>query len=130
MPKSLFFSDKFMLLLPTLISIHNLINRMMSKETDDGGKTCIHSTYDKCMYGALFNHMKNNTPSEDGCTVPWVMDGNLTSTKKICKNAENINTTFWIAWNRVTNQLNDCPVPCETLLVTLGAKNYEVICRN
>ena len=47
----------------------------MSKETDDGGKTCIHSTYDKCMYGALFNHMKNNTPREDGCTVPWVMDG-------------------------------------------------------
>ena len=101
----------------------------MSKETDDGGKTCIHSTYDKCMYGALVKHMKNNTPSEDGCTVPWVMDGELNATTKICKNAENINTTFWIAWNRVTNQLNDCPVPCETLLVTLGAKNYEVLPR-
>ena len=98
----------------------------MSKENDDGGKTCIHTTYDKCMYGALVDRMKNNTPSEDGCTVPWVMNEDNTGTTKICKNAENINTTFWIAWNRVTNQLNDCPVPCETLLVSLGAKNYEV----
>ena len=98
---------------------------MMSKEKDDGNKTCIHSNYDECMYGALVNHMKSNTPSEDGCTVPWVMDGG-SGAKKICKKAENINTTFWEAWNRVTNQLNDCPVPCQTLLVTLGAKNQEV----
>ena len=97
---------------------------MMSKENDDGSMTCIHTEYDKCMYGALVNHMKTNTPSEE-CTVPWVMDKGE-GTQEICKETKNINTTFWEAWNRVTNQLQDCPVPCNTVLVQLGAKNYEV----
>ena len=106
------------------VSWHDV--RMLSKEKKDGTKSCINSVYDKCMYGALISHMKANTPSENGCTVPWVMQGKQGS-EKICKKAENINVTFWEAWNRVTNQLNDCPVPCETLLVSLGAKNFEVI---
>ena len=96
--------------------------RMMSKDKD-GGKTCIDSEYDTCMYSALIRHMEANTQSENGCTVPWVMNGTEGATK-ICKDPENINTTFWIAWNRVTNQMDDCPVPCDTLLVSLGAKNY------
>ena len=98
---------------------------MMSKDKD-GRKTCIDSEYDQCMYSALIHHMKSNTPSENGCTVPWVMNGTEGATK-ICKDPENINATFWIAWNRVTNQKDDCPVPCDTLLVSLGAKNSEVI---
>ena len=99
---------------------------MMSKEKDDGSKTCIETNYDACMYGAMVNHMKSKTESEGGCTVPWVLDENLEGTTKICKEAENINSTFWEAWNRVTNQLKDCPVPCDSLLVSLGAKNYKV----
>ena len=59
--------------------------------------------------------------SENGCTVPWVRN-----TSNICKQPKNINTTFWIAWNRITNQFNDCPVPCDSLLVSLGAKNFEI----
>ena len=102
---------------------------MMSKDKADGGKTCIDSEYDQCMYSALIQHMESNTASENGCTVPWVMNG-TEGTTKICKNPENINTTFWIAWNRVTNQKDDCPVPCDTLLVSLGAKNYQVIHKN
>lgn len=99
---------------------------MMSKEKSDGTMTCIDSEYDSCMYSALIKHMYENTPSENGCTVPWVMNGTVGATK-ICKEPENINKTFWIAWDRVTNQMNDCPVPCDTLLVSLGAKNHEVL---
>ena len=99
---------------------------MMSKDKEDGSKTCIESNYDECMYGALVDHMHSNTQSEGGCTVPWVLDENLEGTSKICKEPDNINKTFWIAWNRVTNQKKDCPVPCDSLLVSLGAKNYKV----
>ena len=99
---------------------------MMSKEKDDGTKTCENLHYDECMYGALVKHMKTNTPSESGCTAPWVMDGG-SGTKKICKKPENINTTFWEAWNRVTNQQSDCPIQCQVLMVSLGAKNYQVL---
>ena len=97
----------------------------MSKDAGNGTKTCIDSNYDECMYGALVNHMKSKTQDEGGCTVPWVIE-NGKGPNKICKKSENINTTFWEAWNRVTNQLNDCPVPCDVLQVSLGAKNYEV----
>ena len=95
--------------------------RMMSKKKKDGQLSCIDSQYDECMYGALVKHMKENTQSEGGCTAPWILDGKEGS-QKICRETENINRTFWEAWNRVTNQLKDCPVPCDTLLVSLGAK--------
>ena len=97
----------------------------MSKSVSSGIKSCINSNYDECMYSALVKHMDMKTQSENGCTVPWVMDGS-TGSKKICKMADNINITFWEAWNRVTNQMNDCPVPCDTLILTLGAKNHQV----
>ena len=98
----------------------------MSKERDDGKINCQNLHYDECMYAALVKHMKTNTPSESGCTAPWVMDGG-SGTTKICKRPENINTTFWEAMNRVTNQQDDCPIPCKSLLVGLGAKNYKVL---
>ena len=96
----------------------------MSKEKYDGSRTCIRTEYDKCMYKALINHMKAKTPSKK-CTAPWVIDDG-SGTQNICKEAKNINATFWEAWNRVTNQLQDCPEPCNSVLVQLGAKNYEV----
>ena len=98
---------------------------MMSKKGKNDTLTCIESNYDQCMYGALVKHMKAATQNENGCTVPWVLDGQKGS-NDICREPENINKTFWIAWDRVTNQLKDCPVPCDTLLVSLGAKNFEV----
>ncbi len=98
---------------------------MMSKDLEDGKKTCINTVYDECMYGALVGHMKRQTQDEGGCTVPWVME-NGAGAQDICKLEKNINITFWEAWNRVTNQKDDCPVPCNTLLVNVGAKNLAV----
>ena len=37
-----------------------------------------------------------------------------------------INSTFWIAWNRVTNQLNDCHKTCRDLKIILGGGNLKV----
>ena len=62
--------------------------------------------------------MRNNT--NGGCRAPFIRDDNDT----ICKEAKDINTTFWIAWNRVTNQKKDCLIPCHSLTVNLGAKNF------
>ena len=99
---------------------------MLSKKRDDGTKTCIKTNYDKCMYGALMDHMHSKTQSEGGCTAPWILDRNMEGTTKICKESENIKTAFWEGWNRVTNQHKDCPIPCDSLLVNIGAKNYKV----
>ncbi len=48
------------------------------------------------MYGALENHMM----AAHGCVVPYIV-----SEKPICTDSKAINDTFWIAWNRVTNQV-------------------------
>ena len=60
--------------------------------------------------------MKQET--EDNCTVPWVPDSGY-----ICTKPKDINTTFWIGWNRITNQKRDCLKPCHTTLINIGAKN-------
>ena len=77
--------------------------------------------HDQCIYDTLITKMKEKTQNENGCTVPWVVNST-----NICKKPDNVNTTFWIAWNRVTNQFNDCPEPCNTLMVTLGKSNYKL----
>ena len=80
-------------------------------------KTCSKEVYDDCIYGMLARVMRANT--DDNCTVPYIRDDS-----KICTKPEDINTTFWIAWNRVTNQMKDCTIPCRSATVNLGAKNY------
>ena len=99
---------------------------MMPKDKKDNSKSCMECNYDSCMYGALVDHMHSKSQSEGGCTVPWVLDKNFEASTKICKEKNNINSTFWEAYNRVTNQQDDCPVPCKSLLVSLGATNYKV----
>ena len=76
--------------------------------------------FDECLNKALINHMIKSTKDENGCTVPWIINST-----NICKNPKNINTTFWISWNRSTNQLKDCNDPCDTLKITLGKANYR-----
>ena len=80
-------------------------------------RSCSKEIYDDCMYEVVANLMKRN--SEDNCTVPWIQDN-----KKICSKPNDINVTFWIGWNRITNQEKDCLAPCHTTLVNVGAKNY------
>ena len=94
--------------------------RMVPKiGSDGGGETCIsNATYDDCMYAALERHMFNGTRS--GCVAPWVF-----SERPICRLKHDINATFWTAWNRVTNQLNDCSDPCESLFINVGGKNLR-----
>ena len=59
-------------------------------------RKCSHESYDKCMYRTLTMAMKQET--EDHCTVPWVpVSGH------ICTKPQDINKTFWISWNRITN---------------------------
>ena len=38
-----------------------------------------------------------------------------------------INTTFWIAWNRVTNNFNDCYKTCRDLKVIVGGRNMKKV---
>ena len=95
--------------------------RMVPKVKEDGSKTCISNmTYDSCMYAALEEHMINGT--EGKCVAPWVF-----SQRSICTLKQDINTTFWTAWNRVTNQLNDCSDPCESLFINVGGKNLRSV---
>ena len=54
--------------------------------------------YDRCMYSALEDRMV----SSHGCVVPWIL-----SEKPVCAKAEDVNATFFIALNRVTNQVKE-----------------------
>ena len=99
-----------------------ILERSVKENTIDGKiveeKTCANHVYDDCIYGMLSTLMRNNT--EDECRAPFIRDENDT----ICTKPKDINTTFWYAWNRVTNQKKDCLIPCRSLSVNLGAKNY------
>ncbi len=66
------------------------------KDEEDDEFTCTNKVYDKCMYSALENHMM----SGHGCVVPFII-----SDKDICTDPDKANATYWIAWNRVTNQV-------------------------
>ena len=83
---------------------------MLPEIQNDGSKSCSNDNYDECMYNALRKRMLNITANENGCTTPWLI--NVTN---ICKKSTNIENTCWIAYNRVTNQMNDCTVPCHTI---------------
>ena len=76
-------------------------SRVLPEIQNDGSKSCSNNNYDECIYNALRKHMLN----ENGCTTPW-----LNNVTNICKNSTNIEKTCWIAYNRVTNQMNDCTV--------------------
>ena len=81
-------------------------------------QTCTHEEFDSCMYENVANLMKENTAEK--CTVPWVR-----SNQKICTNHMDVNTSFWIGWNRITNQKKDCLSPCHTTITNFGAKNFQ-----
>ena len=81
-------------------------------------KSCSYDVYDKCIYDKVASVMKNS--SSDHCTVPWIRND-----RNICSRSNDINTTFWIGWNRITNQGKDCLTPCRTTLVNVGAKNNQ-----
>ena len=86
----------------------------------DSDRKCSNERYDKCMYDTLRAAMQQQT--EDNCTVPW-LPGNI----NICTKPHDINKTFWIAWNRITNQKRDCLKPCHTTLITVGGKNERKV---
>ena len=87
----------------------------LERELPGNVKSCSYHKYDNCMYSKLYELMINKT--KDHCTVPWIRNN-----VRICTKPEDINETFWIAYNRVTNQYNDCDSPCHRLIVDLGAK--------
>ena len=78
------------------IKTHHSNKSHNPRENEDGDLTCTDSVYDDCMYSALERHMIEDS----GCVVPWIR-----SEEKICTDADAVNRTFWIAWNRVTNQV-------------------------
>ena len=87
----------------------------LERTLENNEKSCSYHNYDDCMYSVLYSLMINNTM--ENCTVPWIRDNH-----KICTKPDDINTAFWIGWNRVTNQRNDCGSPCNRLITNLGAK--------
>ncbi len=95
--------------------------KVLPKEVEggeEGLKTCVNQNYDKCMYKALETRMLN----EAGCRVPFIVP-QLKEKTPICEEPMAANTSYWIAWTRVTNQLDDCVVPCKSLVVDVGGKN-------
>ena len=81
-------------------------------------KTCTHEAYDDCIHEKIADIMRQNT--NENCTVPWIR-----SNEKICTHPSDTNTSFWIGWNRITNQMKDCLNPCHTTITNIGAKNFQ-----
>ena len=82
---------------------------------------CSMVNYDDCILNSIVHLMKTN--SRDNCTVPWVQRN-----ENICTSLRDINQTFAIWWNRITNQMKDCNMPCETMLINISPSINEEIC--
>ena len=85
----------------------------------ESDQKCSHDTYDHCMYKTLASVMKKET--KENCTVPWILDN-----QNICSNSHDVNTSFWISWNRITNQQKDCLSPCHATIVNVGKYQKSV----
>ena len=82
---------------------------------------CSIINYDDCILHRIVHLMKTN--SRANCTVPWVERN-----ENICTNSRDINQTFAIWWNRITNQMKDCNVPCQTMLINISPSIDEEKC--
>ena len=67
------------------------------QESWDPHLKCSEQVYDECMYRTLAGLMLNST-GEERCTAPWVLEN-----RRICRQQDNVRTTFEIAWNRSVN---------------------------
>ena len=102
-----------------------------SDATDDDDPTgfdqnCEYVNYDDCMYEQLTKLMIEET--EENCIVPWYpirFSEELIGNHTVCSQEKDVNSSYWIYWNRATNQENDCNRPCKTMVLNIGGKNYE-----
>ncbi|CAB4057151.1 unnamed protein product [Lepeophtheirus salmonis] len=95
--------------------------RMLEKpDKGEGSFVCRTINYDHCMYQRITDLMVDQL----GCVSPWVKNTSF----EICKESTKMNASFWITYQRITNQESDCPNPCNFLLISVGDKN--VLLRN
>ena len=81
-------------------------------------KSCTTDLYDDCVYNMLNRDMLENT--EDGCTAPYVKDA-----YNICTKQKDILMASEIVTNIIKHGAHSCNVPCHSVGVDLGAKNYQ-----
>ena len=94
------------------------------KETFD--TTCFEMGYDSCIYTALTKRMIAET--ETKCVVPWFpkeYSMEQIGSHTVCTLEKDVNASFGIYWNRITNQMNDCNKPCKSVVLNIGGKNYQ-----
>ena len=107
--------------LSTQINIHDvtqLDKEIEHPQQNSTRRSCSTDPYDSCMYTQLANKMVAET--EDNCTVPWFPHKN-----PICKKEKDMNHTYYIAYNRLTNVMRDCNEPCHSLVANIGGKNTQ-----
>ena len=96
--------------------------KLLSRDLGDGKKSCINTGFDECMYGRLLKLMKERA----GCRTPWIVKSDV----PICTEAEAVNETYWLQFDKITNQDRDCQLPCESIEIGLSGKNTYSISGN
>ena len=94
----------------TFVDVH-----MLQKKDAEGRLMCTREKYDDCIYGTMERLMMDTY----NCTSPWVIN------QKICEKGVSVYRTYLISRGHVTNQLKDCLPPCNFLMVTVGARNFD-----
>ena len=90
-------------------------NRLTLTSKDRG---CSHEIFDDCMYEVVASVMKERT--DGNCTVPWIRNN-----ANVCSTSKDIKTAYRIGLTRITNQKKDCLLPCKTMKINVGAKNWD-----
>lgn len=88
-------------------------NCLIKEFYTENDEACSTKKYDDCILRRIESSMK--AQSFTNCTVPWIERN-----ENICTNSRDINKTFSIWWNRITNQMKDCNVPCQTMLINIS----------
>ena len=87
---------------------------------------CSEINFDECIQNELTRQMI--TATKDKCLAPWFpieYSINQIGNHTVCSKEKDVNASYWIYWNQITNQQNDCNKPCKSIVVSIGGKNYN-----
>ena len=87
---------------------------------------CAEIDFDECIQKELTRQMISAT--EDKCLVPWFptqFSMEQIGDHNVCTKEKDVNASYWVYWNQITNQKNDCNKPCKKIVVSTGGKNYH-----
>lgn len=112
--------------LPTYYTSVDNVHHQSENEAKHYETVCSEIKFDECIQQELTRQMIHQT--DENCLVPWFPTKysiEQIGSHQVCTKENDVNASYWIYYNKITNQQNDCNRPCKSIIVSVGGKNYN-----